>query len=610
MPGEIFSAALTIKAMRDNGYRNPAMALAELIDNSIQAGATEVAIGTYSSRVGNINQLSKVAVLDNGCGMDTERLEASLQFGNGSHQDDPSGIGKFGMGLPNSSCSQCKRVDVYTWTVDGGVLHSYLDIDEIILTGQTTVNPATPADIPSEFHELVGDRSDSGTLVVWSSLDRLLKKWKTVEGLWPNTEFQIGRIYRKFISQGEAQIIHKRFVQKSAGGFEQKGAAFAKPNDPIYLMKGTNCPVDALGPNRAGDLIAEPLFEPFGNESEMVNCRDPETGEVHTIHLRFAVAKASTIDFKSAGNMKHGKHAEKNMGASIIRARRELQLQKGWCLSSEARDRWWGAEVDFPPYFDELFGVSNTKQEATALHEMALTDLDEAAKEEGYDNVLHLLKTAQDVDQQLYVKFKVAHILKKNISAMRTHITSLNAGTRTSSRVRGGGPAEVAGTEATQKRVARGKQTISDTENSLPEDEKIERLKKHYESEGMEPSEAFEKATAVVQSQMRYAFQYGPVATPDFFTPTSVGGVYQVKINVRHPVYTEYMQKIESLSQESSPEKVREALHVSQEVFKLLLESWVRYEDEAGTQDEKDQLSQHRVMWGLLARDFIKGLTS
>lgn len=33
---------LAVQAMRDNGYRNTAYAIAELIDNSIQAGATRV----------------------------------------------------------------------------------------------------------------------------------------------------------------------------------------------------------------------------------------------------------------------------------------------------------------------------------------------------------------------------------------------------------------------------------------------------------------------------------------------------------------------------------------------------------------------------------------
>ena len=35
-------ASLAIQAMRDSGYKNTAYALAELIDNSVQAGASKI----------------------------------------------------------------------------------------------------------------------------------------------------------------------------------------------------------------------------------------------------------------------------------------------------------------------------------------------------------------------------------------------------------------------------------------------------------------------------------------------------------------------------------------------------------------------------------------
>ena len=38
-----------------------------------------------------------------------------LQFGNGTKLDADKGIGKFGIGLPNASVSQCRKVEVYTW---------------------------------------------------------------------------------------------------------------------------------------------------------------------------------------------------------------------------------------------------------------------------------------------------------------------------------------------------------------------------------------------------------------------------------------------------------------------------------------------------------------
>ena len=85
---DIVPTHLVVKAMRDNGYKNAAYAIAELMDNSIQAGATQVEllcaekteVVTQRQRM-RINQL---AVLDNGCGMDVDVLRIALQFGNGT----------------------------------------------------------------------------------------------------------------------------------------------------------------------------------------------------------------------------------------------------------------------------------------------------------------------------------------------------------------------------------------------------------------------------------------------------------------------------------------------------------------------------------------------
>ncbi len=105
---------LAVAAMRDNGYRNTAYAVAELIDNAIQAEATEIEL--LCSEAEELVQqrirrrIKQVAVLDNGTGMDDAVLRMALQFGNGTHLGDRNGIGRFGMGLPSASISQCRRV--------------------------------------------------------------------------------------------------------------------------------------------------------------------------------------------------------------------------------------------------------------------------------------------------------------------------------------------------------------------------------------------------------------------------------------------------------------------------------------------------------------------
>src|SRR5438105_8657190 len=102
-----------ILATRSTGYRSLAAALAELIDNGLQAGADRIRVFINEERTGNGREIS-IAVLDNGSGMDAHTLVKALQFGGSNRFDDRTGLGRFGMGLPNSSVSQSRRLQVYT----------------------------------------------------------------------------------------------------------------------------------------------------------------------------------------------------------------------------------------------------------------------------------------------------------------------------------------------------------------------------------------------------------------------------------------------------------------------------------------------------------------
>src|SRR4051812_17689351 len=100
-----------IQATRDSGYKGTAAALAELVDNSFEANATRVHVELRKS---SDDQLT-VIVCDNGCGMSPSVLQLALQFGGSTRFNSRKGMGRYGMGLPNSSLSHARRLDVYTW---------------------------------------------------------------------------------------------------------------------------------------------------------------------------------------------------------------------------------------------------------------------------------------------------------------------------------------------------------------------------------------------------------------------------------------------------------------------------------------------------------------
>lgn len=105
---EVVNVKNFLFSIRETGYRSFAHTLSELIDNSLQAGATIVSIKIDFAKAGQIS------VTDNGSGMAQEALRTALQFGGSSRFGDRSGAGRFGMGLPTSSITLARRVDVYT----------------------------------------------------------------------------------------------------------------------------------------------------------------------------------------------------------------------------------------------------------------------------------------------------------------------------------------------------------------------------------------------------------------------------------------------------------------------------------------------------------------
>lgn len=190
-----------IEATRDSGYKGTASAISELVDNSIQAGATRVgiSIGDHDGK-----DTTEVSVRDNGCGMDPFTLRQALRFGGSSRFNDRRGIGRYGMGLPNSSFSQARRVTVYTWQHLKGRAHTrnvgriyttYADYDEIVTGRMHKVpRPRLARNAPSLC------RGKSGTLVIWTGCDRLDNR--RVSTICRKLHAELGRRFRHYLFHG------------------------------------------------------------------------------------------------------------------------------------------------------------------------------------------------------------------------------------------------------------------------------------------------------------------------------------------------------------------------------------------------------------------------
>lgn len=599
----IVPAQLAIKAMMDSGYKNAAYALAELMDNSIQAKANIVELlciekTTQVDRRAR-ERIVSIGVLDNGHGMGAKTLGLALQFGNGTRLDESNhtGMGKFGMGLPSASISQARRVEVWSW--ENGVNdanYSYLDVDQIIKGEMLEIPDPIKKALPKDFLEIGQSFGISGTLVVWTGLERCL--WKTGKAIIQNSEFVIGRMYRKFLNKDNVKI-RMAVVDGDSIKHTLKLEQFAKPNDPLYLMTDTSTPAPY-------DKI--PMFEAWPTiDNYQTEVPINFAGKQHSIFVRASMAKLDARSGDGAGHRNYGTHAAKNIGVSVLRAGRELELDPSWASWGDPRERWWGLEIEFPPSLDELFGVTNNKQYASHFAEMAKFDIDEYLKDHG--KTIHQLKDelTEDDDPKLPL-IELTQTIRRVIQEMQQTVRAQLRNTRTDKKRRQFGfSAEAEATQKTRQRQEEGFVGASDAGESKTEDERRAEITAALEGHGLTPEIAAGFAGDAVHNSLKYLFLESDIDSPAFFSVQPKGGALMITLNTRHSAYDRLVDVLEKeVSGEEDEDSLQDRLNNALNGLKLLLMAWARYEDEQTSAQARERAQEARVDWGRMARRFLE----
>ena len=157
-------AASLIEGLRDLGYSLDT-ALADIVDNSIAAKATEVRIDARF-----VNGSPVVSIADDGCGMDEATLRAAMRPGSSNPLSPRAAhdLGRFGLGLKTASFSQCRKLTVVTRS-PAGTFAAQWDLDHVARSNEWRVLVPETSSIPQT--SLLGE---SGTVVIWQNCDRLI----------------------------------------------------------------------------------------------------------------------------------------------------------------------------------------------------------------------------------------------------------------------------------------------------------------------------------------------------------------------------------------------------------------------------------------------------
>lgn len=330
-----------MEGLRDTGY-NFNTAIADIIDNSIAADATRVDISV------DLNPKDEVTVYiaDNGTGMDEAGLKNAMRYGS-KQREDPSSLGKFGLGLKTGSTAFCRCLSVISrGQGDDTVRKVQWDLDYIAKTNAWNLKMLSASEDEVDILEGTAG-AGSGTVVIWEKIDRLLKTYsntssarkalkRTVDAL----EFHISMVYQRFLDPEDER----------------------EKNISITL---NGAPVQAWDPFCLKEADTEKLAE------ETVDVEMPD-GKVSTFVIR-AYMLPRRENFSSAAVRDRARLSNDMQGFYIYRENRLIH-SNDWLnmFSREPHFSLLRVEFSFDHTLDEVFNV-DIKKSRILLNEEIFT---------------------------------------------------------------------------------------------------------------------------------------------------------------------------------------------------------------------------------------------
>ena len=589
---DIFNGDKFIESMRSSGFKDTSYAVAEIVDNSIDAGAKHVEI-VCKEKINHITNryfLDQIAILDDGDGMSSDELRSALLFGDGTRgqNQNQNEIGKYGMGLPNSSLSQCKKVEIYSWQKSATPFYTYLDVDEV-KKGKRQIPSPRSTDIPEVWKKAAKQISKkSGTLVIWSKLDRC--SWTTSKKIMEHSTFLLGRIYRRFLNKKNIVIGLTTIKIDDSDEITHKNSKPMLLNDPMYLMTPSSAP---------GKWGKEPMFKPdtVPEESYFIDYE----GQKHRIVVRYSIERNELRSdaHGDQGSTLHGKHARKNIGVSIMRADREITLDTSILTSIDVRDRWWGIEMDIPPSLDLAVGLTNNKQRTDALSAM-MNMISQFGDDASDQNVIE--EQLSEHDKTSIQMFEMVRKVRARIRSMQSRIRIARKDTRSKAGKTGIGAKIDRGIAQDQKG---GKKSQSDRDRENTEEgQRTKQISTTLQSEGKDETEAKKIATQWVENDEKIIFESATLDGKQFFSVQNTGGVLRIKINHEHRAYQNLLALTETDGNKDLD--VKDRLTLTRHGLWLLLASWGRYEDLIENIDDRQKVQDIRYQWGKELDTFLE----
>jgi hypothetical protein len=236
-------AGSMIETFRAIGY-NIEAAVADIIDNSISAGAKNISVDFEW-----LGTDTWISIKDDGIGMSDAELIQAMRPGSKNPLADRGSkdLGRFGLGLKTASFSQCRKLTVISKKKNGEPAFWTWDLDFVNSTGEWQLIKYEPNDI---FFQGINSVK-SGTIVIWNDIDRLVKDFKKDDnssldkflGIMQQVKSHLAMVFHRFLENGKIKISFQDRPLKGWNPFLPfESATQGFPEEPFYngsvIVKG------------------------------------------------------------------------------------------------------------------------------------------------------------------------------------------------------------------------------------------------------------------------------------------------------------------------------------------------------------------------------------
>jgi Histidine kinase-, DNA gyrase B-, and HSP90-like ATPase len=345
-------------SLRDSGFSLPT-ALAEVVDNSIEAKASRIRIEMEDATANRAGKhVRQIAVVDDGEGMDVDTLWHYPVIGFSTRYMRTDTIGKYGVGAKLAALNFGRRIDVWSrQSASVPWMHVHFDLDDALAAeqeagnGNAGIEHPNETSVPKELQALLPE--GSGTLVLWNKVDRLEegRLAPNFDELKTDVIKDLARVFREFLDGG---------IKIEVNGIK------LVPHDPLFLMQGTWADTvltkhmrreeGGKGGKRLEHYPADVIWE------------DPVKISGSAAKVRITLYPPQVTRRRGLGGdtLARELRVPDNEGCiSFMRRGREIaytNVPRILPLGIQPIDRFIGIEVSFDPTLDAYFGVRNVKR--------------------------------------------------------------------------------------------------------------------------------------------------------------------------------------------------------------------------------------------------------